>query len=259
MGEVVFLYVDEHHSRARSGVTALILSPSDVVAVRERVLAVHPAGPLPEVTQRDRRLAVPEELHHTSFLRSHPDSVKLKVLSDLADVVIDLGIDALHVSYRNAGRIHDDRSEAVKISIGAGMLHMLDRCLRSRPSALVFPVIDAGLGADGRLNPGFATAAPRMAIMLLHVTVASRLVDPASSSLFEPQRLGDSMFVDSAESPAMQLCDVIGGLLRVADTVQGQTSASPFMQRQAEIADRLVSAGRVDAHNIEWSADTNLG
>lgn len=246
----LFLYIDEHHAGSASGTTSMLVEPAQVTVIRDRVLAINPTMPT-WVEGQPRELHHGEELHHTDFLRGLDDETKFATWEALVAISLELELGIVQVMYTNADSAFGGERSGRHASLSVGVLHALDVVLRSFPDATVSPTIDAGLSDDRRINAGIIT--PYSAKTTLDIAAALHLgMSPENFSIYEPWRIGDVYFVDSATSLPMQVCDNLGGLLRARGRIDRGETQSDFVARQAEIARPLVEAGQVQLSEIEW-------
>ncbi len=244
--DVVFLYLDESVDLDSAWLTGLLVPASQYPDVRDGVIRIARKALL----AAGASAVAPIELHGVDMLKGvagATDEHRLQVFSKVVELVNRYRLEVVSVGHVEKKRV---RESFQNLHMDPGdKLHRLNfqelvDILHLPPDVLVVPVFDGipGRPPTGGMEPvdRFAYEAFLLGGSITHwnrVMLEERPVGGLSHKE-NLRNLMEPVFSDSARSPILQLADIIGYLLGVAERVK-QVQGSAWKVQLANVAGRI--------------------
>jgi hypothetical protein len=256
---VVFLYLDESVDLDVASLTGLLVPALQGPRVRDAVIRVARQA----LISAGQPASGPVELHGVDMLRDVPgvsDEIRLDVFARAIDIVNRERLQIVSVGHSSAGAVRKGYQKIVSDpgdKLYYPNFQELVESLHLLPDMLIVPVFD---GVPGRASSGAQAPVNQLAYeafllggAITHWNRISLEDRPAGwvGHREHLRNLMEPVFSDSAQSPLLQLADIIGYLLGVVERVQ-QAPSTAWKRRLADIArgidPRLVHRRSVTVH-----------
>ena len=244
---VTFLFLDESLNMGTAWLTGLLVPAGRYPDIRDAVIRItHNI-----LIAAGHTYPSPTELHGSEMLKmvtGVTDQLRLQVFEEVVMLVNQERVQILSVGHSEARNVQRNL-KALEMDHGdklftPNLQRMVD-ILNLTPEVMVFPVFDGipgqRVGAKSKTPVDqFAHQAFLRGINLTHWCRVMLEEKPIQGLEHKPnlRNLAEPTFVDSTQSPLLQLADVIGYLLGVPERVQRE-GGSAFKRKVAAVAEGI--------------------